>query len=211
MKELVLVRHGEAEHHIKGIMGGWTDLPMTNRGKQQVNLTAQRLKELFGTRMEVMYTSDLIRAKEAADIIQKQFDIPLIVDIRLREMNHGIAKDMTIEEADKIGLPLSEPLLDWIPYPDGESWRMLRERVSRALSEIEQKADETVLIISHGNAIATMIEWWLHIQDKYKMDFQLMPASITWLGISYWGNREIRKMNETAHLREAGLDDSLRF
>jgi probable phosphoglycerate mutase len=211
VKELVLVRHGEAEHLVKKIMGGWTDLPLTNRGRQQMELTAHRLKDLFGSRIEVIYASDLIRAKEAADIINNQFDVPLIVDSRFREMNYGLAKDMTHEEAEKIAIPQSEPQVDWISFPGGESWRMLRERLAGVLAELDQKDEEVVLIVSHGNAIATMIEWWMKIQDLQNMDFRNMPASLTWLGISYWGNPEMRKLNETAHLSDSGLDDCLIF
>ncbi len=36
MKELVIVRHGEAEHAVKGIIGGWTNSLLTDRGRQQI-------------------------------------------------------------------------------------------------------------------------------------------------------------------------------
>jgi probable phosphoglycerate mutase len=210
MKELILVRHGEAEHLVKGITGGWTDLPLTDRGRQQIEVTSKRLKELFGTRIEVMYASDLKRAAESAKIIRKEIDIPLTFDSQLREMNHGLAKDMTWEEAEKIGTPQTEPLRDWIPYPEGESWRMLYERASKIMTELEARDEKTVLIVSHGNMICAIIEWWLQMPEDLSLDFTIHPASITWLGISFWANREIRKLNETAHLSAAGLDDSLK-
>ena len=75
MKELVLVRHGEAEHMVKGISGGWTDLPLTDRGKKQIEITANRLKELFESRIEIIYTSDLMRASESAKIIKGKLEV----------------------------------------------------------------------------------------------------------------------------------------
>ncbi|MHA1935488.1 MAG: histidine phosphatase family protein [Candidatus Thorarchaeota archaeon] len=209
MKELVLVRHGEAEHHTKGIVGGWTDLPLTDRGRQQIGITAERLKELFESRIEIMYTSDLKRASESAKIIQEQFEIPLKIDSHFRELNLGISKDMTHEDAAKIEIPLSEPIRDWTPYPEAESWRMLQDRVASVMSQLEHIQEEVVVIVGHGNLNSAIIEWWLQLPEEMSLDFPTHPASITWLGTSTWDHREIRKLNETAHLMSEGLDDCI--
>ena len=209
MKELILVRHGEAEHLAEGIIGGSSDFSLTDRGRKQIALTGKRLKELFGTRIEIIYSSDLKRASESAMIIQKEINVPITFDSRLREMSRGNANGMTVEEAKSIRIPQSEPMLDWIPYPEGESWRMLRDRASVALKEIEQKEEEVVLFVGHGNFNCAMIELWLQIPEDCLLDFALQPASITVLGVSVWNHREIRKLNETAHLACAGLEDNL--
>jgi broad specificity phosphatase PhoE len=209
MKELILVRHGEAEHLIKGLVGGGTDFPLTDRGRKQIELTGNRLKELFGTRIEIMYSSDLKRASESAKIIQSEINVPITIDSRLREMSRGIAEGLTIEEAKKIRRPPTEPQLDWIPYPEGESWRMMQERASIALTHIKQKSEEVVLIVGHGNLLSAIIELWLQLPEGFNLDFVIHPASITVLGVSVWGYREIRKLNETAYLSDAGLDASL--
>jgi len=205
MKELILVRHGEAEHLMKGLIGGGTDFPLTDRGRRQITLTGQRLKELFGNRIEIIYTSNLKRASESAEIIQNEINIPLRIDSQLREISRGKAEGLTIEEAKKIRRAPTEPLLDWIPYLGGESWRMLQDRASIALTQIQQNSEEVVLIVGHGNLNRAIIESWLQFPDDYILDFVIHPASITVLGVSEWGNREIRKMNETAHLGVADL------
>ena len=209
MKELILVRHGESEHLVKGIQGGWTDLPLTDKGKKQIKLTSKRLNELFGSRIQIIYASDLIRAKESAEIISEELDIPLIIDPGLRGINKGITKDMTIEEGNKVAIPPSEPLKDWIPYPEGESWRMLFDRVSEALEIFEQGSEEIVLIVSHDRTNAAIIEWWLQLPEDSMLDFTTSTASITWLGISNFGHHGIRKLNETGHLAETNLDQTL--
>ena len=208
MKELILVRHGEAEHLIKGLVGGGTDFSLTDGGRKQIELTGKRLKELFGTRIEIMYSSDLKRASESAKIIQSEINVPLTLNSQLREMSRGIAEGMTIEEAKKIRRPLTEPQLDWIPYPEGESWRMMQERASIALNQIKQQSEEVVLLVGHGNLISAIIELWLQLPEDFNLDFVIHPASITVLGVSVWGYREIRKLNETAYLTGEGLDYS---
>ena len=210
MKELILVRHGESEHLVKGIQGGWTDLPLTDKGRKQIRLTSKRLNALFGSRIQIIYSSDLIRAKESAEIMSENLDIPLIIDSRLRDINKGITKDMTIEEGSKVAISPTEPLKDWIPYPEGESWRMLFDRVSEALTMIEQGSEEIILIVSHDRTNAAIIEWWLQLPEDSMIDFTTSTASITWLGISNFGHHGIRKLNETGHLTEANLDQTLK-
>ena len=207
MKELILVRHGEAEHLAKGIIGGSSNYPLTDRGRKQIALTGKRLSDLFGTSIEILYASDLKRASESATIIQHELNISITYDSRLREMSRGIANGMSIEEAKKIRRPPTEPMTDWIQYPEGESWRMLRDRALVALKEIQQK--EEVLLVAHGNLNCAMIELWLQLPEDCFIDIVLHPASITVLGVSIFGHPEIRKLNETAHLASAGLDDSL--
>ena len=210
MKELIVVRHGEAEHAIKGIVGGWTDSILTDRGRHQTEITTTRLKDLYGSRIEKIYTSDLKRATESAEIINRQLGCPLEIDLRFREFNWGgAAQGMTIEEAERLALPVSEPLRDWIPYPEAESWQIMYNRVAEVLSEIEQKKEEVVLIIGHGNTNCAIVEWWLQLPLRFPVDFIFDFASISWLGISHFGQREIRKLNETAHLMDEGLDDSV--
>jgi len=209
MKELVLVRHGEAEHLVKGIIGGWSNLPLTDRGRQQIGITANRLKELFDSRIEIMYTSDLRRASESAEIINEKFDVPLVIDSQFRENSAGIAQGMTIVEAEKIAIPVSEPIGDWIPYPEAESWRMLQDRVASVMFQLEQKQEEVILIVGHERTNCAIIEWWLQLPEEPVLHFTTHLASITWLGINAFGSREIRKLNETAHLMNEGLDDCI--
>ncbi|MGY5877249.1 MAG: histidine phosphatase family protein [Candidatus Thorarchaeota archaeon] len=210
MKELVIVRHGEAEHYVQGIVGGWTDSLLTDRGRRQIEGTAARLIKLFESRIEIIYTSDLQRASESAEIIRKQLDCPLVIDSRFRELNWGgIAQGMNMEEAEGLKNPITEPLRDWISFPEGESWQMLYDRVASALSEIQQEQEEVVLIVGHGNMNCAIVELWLQVPLRFPIDFTFDFSSISWLGISSFGHQEIRKLNETAHLAGKGLDDSI--
>ena len=63
--------------------------------------------------------------------------------------------------------------------------------------------------VGHGNTNCAIVEWWLQLSLRFPVDFVFDFASITWLGISPFSHREIRKINETAHLQIEGLDDSI--
>ena len=152
MRKLILVRHGESEHHVNGLTGGWTDTPLTERGRQQAEQIGRALVDEKNTRC-LMFSSDLLRARQTAEIVSKHIHITPQFSPGLRELNNGQAKDLTLEEARNIELPLTEPTVDWVPYPDAESWKTMSLRVIGFMNGIAcQHSDEKVLTISHGNA-----------------------------------------------------------
>ncbi|MEW9034044.1 MAG: histidine phosphatase family protein, partial [Planifilum fimeticola] len=152
MKELIIIRHGQSEHHVKGITGGWTDLPLTTFGRQQAIATGYRLKETLVGREYRFYSSDLKRALETAQIIGNIIGKEPQVEWELRELNNGIAKNFTLAEARTIENPFSEPAIDWIPYAEGESWRMMHHRICRFMNRIQDEQKEDLAVnVSHSN------------------------------------------------------------
>ncbi|MHA2358199.1 MAG: histidine phosphatase family protein [Candidatus Heimdallarchaeaceae archaeon] len=96
MKELFLIRHGEAEHQKGEMTAGWTNTKLTALGKEQALKTGQRLKEILDDKKFQMYCSDLPRALETAEIIGKILNTPVISNSDLREMNTGAATEKII-------------------------------------------------------------------------------------------------------------------
>ena len=67
---IILVRHGEAEHHVRKLTGGWTDSALTENGCQQLRLLAACLKNDFtGHHPPLVVSSDLMRASKGAQLI----------------------------------------------------------------------------------------------------------------------------------------------
>lgn len=208
MKELYLLRHGQAEHQVRGFTGGWTDLPLTELGRQQAILTGELLRSLLLGVPFKLFTSDLKRALETAEIIGKILDTRPQVDIALRELNWGVAINMTLDEAKKLELEKTEPLIDWIPFHKAESRRMLYQRVSDFLQSIDQD-HERVIIISHGNALDMCIFWWLQLPEEMqsKIGFVFDNCSVTKLCVDEWDERTIASLNCSGHLKN--LDASI--
>ena len=128
MKELFLIRHGEAEHQVRGMTGGWTDTKLTELGKKQALKTGQKLKLMLKNKNFQMYSSDLIRASESAESIGKILDSSILFNSDLREINCGLANNKTIKEA---ALLIKEIVgfqgeIRWdITKPDGTPRKML--------------------------------------------------------------------------------------
>ena len=202
MKELILVRHGQSVQLVQGLTGGWTNTGLTDLGKEQAELTGYRLQSSIHGRTPILYTSDLDRAVETAQIIGKILGIRPLYDESLRELNWGIAIDITLEEATKIELPKTEPLIDWVPFTGAESRRMLYERLARFLNTIDEKREELVVIVSHGNAIRSCIYWWLEIPVamQSQFDFDIDTCSITHLRINDWEEKTLSVLNSSDHL-----------
>ena len=89
MKTVILVRHAESEHHVKGLSGGWTDTPITEIGHEQAHRVAQRLRAELGDAPIRLFTSDLLRTRDTAGHIAEAFGVEPVADGRLREFNNG--------------------------------------------------------------------------------------------------------------------------
>ena len=123
---------------------------MLRVGSRGVSENGQRLAAELGERrredgISAVFTSDLRRAVETAEIAFAGTTIPLYPDARLRECNYGAMNGMPASR-----LETERPLRIDRPFPDGESWRQAVERVGGFLQELAETRDgERVLVIGH--------------------------------------------------------------
>jgi len=93
MKRIVLIAHCEAAHSVDGKVGGWYNAELTKRGEQQAVEPIGKLDKLgFNIRNLDVYSSDLKRAAQTAQILTQNIGIEPILDQRLRNSNKGLAK-----------------------------------------------------------------------------------------------------------------------
>ena len=109
--KLILVRHGQSIANSKKISQGnqdkWIDTPLTNKGIEQAQAVAKRLKD---EKIEIIYSSDLKRAKQTAKEINKFYNVEIRLDSRIRDMlNDEKIKDFVekcksfLKEVEKAG------------------------------------------------------------------------------------------------------------
>jgi len=209
MKQLILVRHGEADHHIRGLTGGWTRSHLTDLGRGQCERAGQRLAEMLG-RGAALYSSDLPRAAEAAVIIGEAMRADVRFDEGLREFNNGEAADITWEEAEAIQYAPTQPLIDYVPYPGAECWREMNQRVYAAMERVASEDPEVAVVVAHTLSGVAVVHWWLGSgpDDWERFSFGFDPASITVLGTNAFGQRTILRLNDTAHLVGLGGEET---
>jgi probable phosphoglycerate mutase len=94
-----------------------------------------------------------------------------------------------------------------VPFPEAESWRMLHQRITPFLEKINKTEPNTVLIVSHGNAIEECIFWWLEfaLEQRQKCSFVVDPCSITYLRKNDWQQKVVVHANRVNHLQSLFL------
>jgi len=91
--KLVIVRHGETEWNVQHKVMGQLDSPLTSKGIRQAKAIGDRLRRLKFTSL---YSSDLGRAVQTANIIAEICEKKIIFDAELREWNMGIFEGLTV-------------------------------------------------------------------------------------------------------------------
>ena len=203
MHRVLLVRHGESEHHIRGMTGGWTDLPLTKLGQEQAIRTAEGIRELVAEGGAAVFASDLLRALMTAEPICRLLGIAMNPVPELREFNNGVASGLSLNAAKAIELPPAGDPIDWQPYSGAETWRTMTARVVSAMERLVPHLPQVAVVVTHGNSGTAVIRWWLGLTDpdKHRISFDLDCCSITDLYENEWGERTIRRLNDVAHLQ----------
>lgn len=96
--------------------GGWTDTLLTIVGRNQATLVGGRLVEMISNEDYSLYSSDLLRAFQTAEIISDRLNLNVIKDIDLREINTGIAAGKNKEWARENRKPRTTNDFD-LDYP----------------------------------------------------------------------------------------------
>ena len=89
MKNIITVQHTQSVHHTNGMVGSWTDWELTETGKQQADNIGKKLKTELSGKDFILYSSDLLRARQTAEIIGGHLGITPILRTELRERNLG--------------------------------------------------------------------------------------------------------------------------
>lgn len=153
---IVLVRHGETDWNREmRIQGGSSDCPLNEKGRQQAESLALRLKQ---DRIEAIYSSPLKRALEIAEAIARYHQLEVVVEPSLREIEAGTLEGVTTAE---LGRRFSQFLVqDGVSnkIPGGESLAGLQERSWGAIQRLSQQhTDGELVVVSHYFAILSII------------------------------------------------------
>lgn len=134
MRTVVLVRHGETDWNVEGRYTGQADVPLNARGREQAcRLAADLARESF----DAVYTSDLSRARETADILASRLGLDVLVEPDLREIDVGCYEGLTREQRQGRA---------W----DGEARDEHAARVLGALERIAERHHGRILVVVHG-------------------------------------------------------------
>ncbi len=206
MKNVYVVTHTESIHHIEGKVGGWYDSGLTQLGIAQARRTAERLQILIKGDSPKITSSDLLRAKETAEIIGAAFGSEIQTNPSLREMSYGAAEGLPQAWLDeRISPAPDDNRLDHLSIEQGETKRDFISRIYRALDEIVCGDAPTHVIVTHGFALTFVVARWIKMPEESAgfVNFRASPGGITHLQQDdFWRNRGVQFLNDTSHLAE---------
>lgn len=157
MTEMWLVRHGQTDWNLANIFQGQSDIPLNETGIKQAQSLALKLA---GTPFDAIYSSDLSRARQTAEIIAEQIRLPVTIDPRLREIRQGIWEGLSVDEVKQKFAPDFSRDSEYLTTPRAPGAETLSQVITRMIeiaNEIHDKHNgQRVLLSSHGLAVAVL-------------------------------------------------------
>ncbi len=182
MKELLLIRHGETDYNRHGRFLGIRDIGLNNEGRNQ----ALNLKnKLEGEEIDYVISSDLLRCRETAEIIN--FGQEIYHTKNLREMNFGRWEGLTWEEIrESYGPEFKDWRKDWINFKitEGESFYDMSRKVIAEIDTILESRYNRIAVVSHGGCIRTILGYYLLESIEKSWRFQIDNGTIARLCFS---------------------------
>lgn len=153
-----LVRHGETDWNLQGMLQGHADPPLNDTGRRQAALVAARLAPLA---FAACYASDLRRARETAEVILAERGGSVLHTSRLlRERGLGNWEGLTLSQVRE-RWPQQYQL--WVQDrntapPGGERLEEMAQRATCYLRTLVQvHAGESILVVCHGGPIKALV------------------------------------------------------
>lgn len=152
---IYLVRHGQDDNSIRG---GWSKHSLTDIGiKQSETLADELFKNNTKHKITKIYSSDLKRASQTANIIADKLNLNVDFIPQFREVNNGDLAGLKNKIADEKYPNLYWRSLDWEQrYPNGESPKEFYERIKSAWeSFVNSFSDDNgnIILVTHGGVI----------------------------------------------------------
>lgn len=201
MKHIITVQHTQSVHHTNGMVGSWTDWDLTELGKAQADNIGKKLGDELAGKDVVLYSSDLKRAKQTAEVISKHLGVNPIFRQELRERNLGKSCGKSVQWLrDNIECP--EKTVDDRLFSDGESRRDAWNRLWPFFKDIIESDEEYVIIVSHGDLLSIWNAMYigLPVESYYQVDIHGPAGGVSHMIIGDDEKRRIRHINDMSYI-----------
>lgn len=169
---LYVLRHGvTAWNRLKKVQGAM-DIPLAQEGIDLARVTGEALKDV---EFDLCYTSPLTRAKQTAECVLGDRDIPVLEDKRIQEIDFGALEGTRFKDdngkivSEEMNTFFSDPLNFQRPE-HGENIGDILERTRSFWEEITNDPsleDKTILISSHGCAVRALLQNVYHDPENF--------------------------------------------
>ena len=157
-RPVLLARHGETDDNREPLrFQGWRDTPLNDTGRRQAEALAERVT---GQGIVSLWSSDLSRARETAEIVGTRLGLQVRLDARLREANRGrwegrLFRDVAAHEPELFAAWMRAGP-QW-RFPGGESLSEQQQRVEACVEDIRSGGELPALAVCHGGSIRVIL------------------------------------------------------
>jgi len=203
---IIYLRHGATEMNERGLMQGTAPVPLSELGREQVRRAALAVAGYYPISV---YHSPAIRARESAEIVAAELNLPLEESSLLREQGLGEWEGKSWKE-----VAAAHPKLKhrrdtegwWFCPPGGEPRLRVRHRMLNFCSQMETKhLNQTVVAVTHAGALYFFLLVVLGLEPVARRPIRTSNAGFSVIQVSD-GKLTCISLNESAHLQELRKD-----
>src|SRR5712691_3823802 len=201
---MYIVRHGATDWNQSGRIQGHIDIPLNETGQAQARMVSRRLAAFGAT---ALFSSDLLRAYETAQIIGQATGLRVLQKSELREINFGVWQGLSslqIRERD----PEVYAARRANPYdvaPAGaETWRQFYDRAVQAIQEMLAMTEAPrLIVVTHGGVCTVVGLRALGFDCTGKRTFESHNCGIHTIAV-HGETWRVVALNDVTHLMVAG-------
>ena len=200
MQRLLLIRHGTTYWNNLFRYQGHTDIELNEEGIEQARAVKNRIAQY---QLKAIYSSDLSRAVQTAQIIAAPHKLPVQTYPELREINFGVWEGLTYRDLEQHYPELLKTWLEaphLLDVPGGETFAQVQERAMKCICEIVRFHPQgNIAVVAHGGTIAALICGLLNEPISGMWKYRQKNASLTTFLIE---NKEfiLETVNDVTHL-----------
>lgn len=195
---IYLIRHARQDSRLCNV-----DVSLSQEGIRQAHLLGKRLMK---EQIDGLYSSDLIRAVETAEVLNQYMNVDHKIKKEFREISFGDLEGNT-DDYNKMHFKefleeLNSLKVD-IPFPNGENGEDVCQRMYPILEEIATSGQKKVAIVTHGYSIRSILTKIIGVDPFKKLLFAKTFENCSITELYYQKERErfyLERLNDYAHL-----------
>ncbi len=182
------------------MVGSWTDWDLSDVGKLQAQYIGEKLAKEFKDCKFVIYSSDLKRARQTAEIIGQYMGIESILTTELRERNLGKCCGKSVQWLRE-NIEYQEKTIDDRMFSDVESRRDEWNRLLPFYQKILNNEEENIILVSHGDLLSVFNTMWLglDIESINHVEMFGLAGGVSLMIKNNEGKHFIKKMSDMSY------------
>lgn len=169
---IYIVRHGLTEWNKLKKLQGAADVPLAKEGILLAEKTGEALKDV---KFDICFTSPLSRARQTAECVLGDRNVPIIPDKRIQEINFGDLEGSCVRDAEGNYIDPQVEIFfrDPVNFKRPENGEDIFDVIARTKDFWEEKTsdpsltDKTVLVASHGCAVRALLQNIYHDPENF--------------------------------------------